>query len=166
MATPLHPVDTRTAADGGPRQLATFSFGGLCFGVEVLQVQEVIRYQEMTAVPQAPPVVRGLINLRGQIVTALDLRSRLGLPAADPDDLPMNVVVRTSEGVVSLLVDEIGDVLQVEPADFEPVPQTLSHPARSLVTGVYKLDGRLLLALDVERAVAVDGDVAPERGAA
>ncbi|MGE0042041.1 MAG: chemotaxis protein CheW [Vicinamibacterales bacterium] len=166
MATHIHPVGTGdAAAEDGSRQLATFSLGGLCFGVEVLQVQEVIRYQEMTAVPKAPPVVRGLINLRGQIVTALDLRSRLGLPEAPAGALPMNVVVRTSEGVVSLLVDEIGDVLQVEPADFEPVPQTLTHPARSLVTGVYKLDGRLLLALDVERAVNVDGDTPGERAA-
>ncbi|MDP1572509.1 MAG: chemotaxis protein CheW [Vicinamibacterales bacterium] len=142
------------------RQLATFTLGDMYFGVEVLQVQEVIRYQEMTAVPRAPAVVRGLINLRGQIVTAIDLRRRLSLPALDADRRPMNVVVRTGEGVISLLVDEIGDVLEVEGSCFEPAPDTLVGPTRELVTCVFKLSGRLLLVLDVERTVSLDDEAA------
>src|ERR671936_28074 len=94
-------------------KFCTFTLDGLLFGVEVLKVQEVIRYLEMTRVPLAPAVVRGLINLRGQIVTAIDLRRRLELSDRPADQQPVNVVVHTDDGAVSLLVDEIGDVLQV-----------------------------------------------------
>ena len=92
-----------------PQQYCTFLVDGHYFGLDVRKVQEIIRYQEMTSVPLASPVVRGLINLRGQIVTAIDLRRRLDLTERPEGTLPMNVVVRTEEGVVSLLVDEIGD---------------------------------------------------------
>ncbi len=135
------------------RQYCTFFLGGHYFGIDVLEVQEVIRHQEMTRVPLAPPVVRGLINLRGQIVTALDLRRRLDLPDRPGGGLPVNVVVRTDDGAVSLLVDEIGDVLQVPEESFEPPPETLKGTARDLIRGAYKLDGRLLLILDTERVV-------------
>src|SRR5437016_5385400 len=107
------------------QQYCTFSLQGLFFGVEVQQVQEVIRYQEMTHVPLAPRVVRGLINLRGQIVTAIDLRRRLELTDLPPGRLPINVVVRTDEGPMSLLVDEIGDVLEVAEEVFERPPETV-----------------------------------------
>jgi purine-binding chemotaxis protein CheW len=143
------------------RQFCTFYLDGNYFGIDVLQVQEVIRYQEMTRVPLAPAVVRGLINLRGQIVTAIDLRRRLGLPDRPDGERPVNVVVQTDDGAVSLLVDEIGDVLRVAEAAFEGPPETLRGPARDLIRGAYKLDGRLLLILDTERAVTHDREVAP-----
>ena len=108
------------------RQLCTFLLDEMLFGIDVMNVQEVIRYQEMTAVPLASSVVRGLINLRGQIVTAIDLRARLGLPRARRGRAPMNVVVRTDDGVVSLLVDEIGDVLEVDERSYERAPETMS----------------------------------------
>jgi purine-binding chemotaxis protein CheW len=125
------------------------------YGVDVRQVQEVIRYQELTRVPLASPVVSGLINLRGRIVTAIDLRRRLGLPARPVDKLPMNVVVRTGDDAVSLLVDEIGDVIEVPADKFEAPPDTLRGPARALIEGVYKLDGRLMLVLDTKQSVEV-----------
>ncbi|WP_019873635.1 chemotaxis protein CheW [Sporichthya polymorpha] len=135
-----------------PRQLCTFTVDDLYLGVDVMEVQEVIRYQEMTAVPLAPEVVRGLINLRGQIVTALDLRRMLDLPPLEGDELPTNVVIRDgADEAVSLLVDQIGDVVDTDPADFEPPPPTLSGPARDLVLGAYKLPHALLLVLDTER---------------
>ena len=135
------------------RQLCTFFLDGHLFGVDAQSVQEVIRYQEMTRVPQAPPSVSGLINLRGQIVTAIDLRSRLGMKPREVGKLPMNVVVRSDEGAVSLLVDQIGDVIEVDAEKFETPPDTLQGPAGELVTGAYKLDGRLLLLLDCDMAV-------------
>jgi purine-binding chemotaxis protein CheW len=138
------------------KQFCTFFLDGLFFGVGVQKVQEVIRFQEMTRVPQAPPVVGGLINLRGQIVTALDLRRRLELREREAGQRPMNVVVRTDDGVVSLLVDEIGDVVEVDQESFEPPPETLRGVARELVRGVYKLKDRLLLLLDTERVVNLD----------
>src|SRR5437868_11453098 len=100
-------------------QYCTFYVDGHYFGLDVLQVQEIIRFQEMTRVPLAPPVVRGLINLRGQIVTAIDLRRRLEMPDRLDDQFPVNVVVHTDDGAVSLLVDEIGDVLEVSEVLFE-----------------------------------------------
>ena len=139
------------------QQYCTFYLDGLFFGVEVRKVQEVIRYQEMTRVPLAPPVIKGLINLRGQIVTALDLRRRLELSQRPDDQLPMNVVVRTDEGAVSLLVDEIGDVLDVADETFERPPETIDGVARELVRGVYKLRERLLLILDTEKTVQLGG---------
>jgi purine-binding chemotaxis protein CheW len=135
------------------RQYCTFFLDGHYFGIDVLEVQEVIRYQEMTRVPLAPAVVRGLINLRGQIVTAIDLRRRLDMPHRPENDRPVNVVVQTDDGAVSLLVDEIGDVLQVPEEAFERPPETLQGTARELIRGAYKLDGRLLLILDTARAV-------------
>ncbi len=157
-ATPLLARDGAAAHAGTARQFCTFVLDDLYFGVEVLKVQEVIRYQDMTRVPLAPSVVHGLINLRGQIVAALDLRRRLELPDRSDDARPMNVVVLTADGVVSLLVDEIGDVVEVDHASFERPPDTISGAARALVTGVYKLKDRLLLALDVEQTTSLDAD--------
>lgn len=136
------------------RQFCTFRLDGHFLGVEVERVQEVIRYQEMTPVPLAAAAVSGLINLRGQIVTAVDLRQCLGMPPRPEGKLPMNVVVRANERAVSLLVDEIGDVLDVPGDSFEQSPTTLDKVDRSLFTGVYKLDGKLLLVLDTDKAVA------------
>jgi purine-binding chemotaxis protein CheW len=137
------------------QQFCTFFLNGLFFGIEVEKVQEVIRHQAMTPVPLAPKLIGGLINLRGQIVTAIDLRLRLGLPERKTGELPMNVVARTEGGAVSLLVDEIGDVLEVQEQQFEDVPQTMRQ-ARELIRGVYKLPDRLLLVLDTAQAVSVE----------
>ncbi len=138
-------------------QYCTFFLDGHYFGIDVLKVQEIIRYQQITRVPLAPAVVRGLINLRGQIVTAIDLRRRLDMKDRPADQLPVNVVVQTADGAVSLLVDEIGDVLEVAEKDFESPPETLRGTARELIRGAYKLPGRLLLILDTDRAVDMNG---------
>jgi purine-binding chemotaxis protein CheW len=138
------------------RQLCTFAVDGLMFGVDVIHVQEVIRYQEMTPVPLAAKVISGLINLRGQIVTALDMRVRLGLSPRSADQLPTNVVVRHAEGVLSLLVDEIGDVVEVDAATFEAPPDTLPASSRAIIDGVYKLKPQLLLLLNTDRAIRVE----------
>jgi purine-binding chemotaxis protein CheW len=139
-------------------QLSTFMLGNLLFGVNVERVQEVLRYQLMTRVPQAPEVIEGLINLRGQIVTAIDMRRRLELPPRAGGQHPMNMVVRTEGGAVSLLVDEIGDGADVEASTWERPPENLSPIARELISGVYKLKDRLLLLLEVDRAVDVGCD--------
>lgn len=135
------------------QQFCTFFLNDLFFGVEVEKVQEVIRFQEMTRVPLAPKLVGGLINLRGQIVTALDLRKKLELPNRANKQVPMNVVIRTDDGAVSLLVDEIGDVVEVEQSAFELPPDTLTGTARQLIRGAFKLKNRLLLVLDTDKAV-------------
>ena len=135
----------------GSRQYTTFVVEDLFFGVDVLRVQEVLRYQDMTAVPRSDGTIEGLINLRGQIVTALDMRRRLGLAHRTEGQTPMNVVLQSDDGAVSLLVDDIGDVIAVDPEAFEPPPATLEPAASEMLEGVYKLDDRLLLVLASEQ---------------
>jgi purine-binding chemotaxis protein CheW len=139
------------------QQFCTFYLDGAAYGVEVHKVQEVLRWQQTTPVPLAPPTIGGLLNLRGQIVTAIDLRHRLAMPPRPEGCEPMNVVVRTAEGAVSLLVDEIGDVVEVGEESFELPPDTLSEIAKQMTSGVYKLKDRLLLVLRMEKAVEVSG---------
>ncbi len=139
-------------------QLCTFSVDDLFFGVNVQHIQEVIKYQELTPVPLANNTVRGLINLRGEIVTAIDLRRRLDLePNGDIE--PMNVVVCQDDEVVSFVVYEIGDVIEVYDRDFEKVPETINGKIKSLIDGVYKLEERLLLVLDTDKVTALDEQV-------
>jgi len=133
------------------QQFCTFSLNEQLFGVPVQRVQEIIRYQHTTRVPLVANVIHGLINLRGQIVMAVDLRRRLGMKERKLDTEPINVVVRAQEGSVSLLVDSIGDVVEVEEKTFEKPPQTLSVAMRKLITGVHKLDSGLMHVLDTEK---------------
>lgn len=139
--------------EGG--KYCSFKVGELLFGIDVQDVQEVLRYQEITRVPLAPPVVRGLINLRGQIVTAVDMRRQLNMEDRPAGVMPMNVIVRTREDPISLLVDEIGDVIEVDPEGFEDIPPTVSGVVRELMSGVHKLSEGLLLVLKTERAVSI-----------
>lgn len=136
-------------------QYCTFELDRLYLGLEARCVQEVLRAQPVTEVPLAPYAIRGLMNMRGQIVLVIDLRRRFGLPEAPPHVRPVNVLIRTDEGLVSLLVDRVGDVLEISPGDFEPVPDTLDGEARSLLRGAHQLPERLLLQLDAARAASV-----------
>lgn len=140
-------------------QFCTFYLDGLLFGVELNCVQEVIRSLEMTQVPLAPRVISGLINLRGQIVSAVDLRRQLDMDPRPADSAAMNVVVRSDDGPVSLLVDEIGDVVEVDETTFEPAPETLQSSVRSMILGVHKLNLQLMHVLDTRMACQT-GDVA------
>ncbi len=146
---------TRVASIPDNLQFSTFFVGRFFFGIDVLDVQEVLRFQKMTRVPLAPAVIEGLINLRGQIVPAIDMRRRLGLEPRAEEESPMNLVVRSDEGAVSLLVDDIGDVLQVDASSYEAPPANLSPPARELIRGIYKLRNRLLFVLDTGKTIDV-----------
>ncbi len=143
-------------------QLCTFRVGDLYLGIDVLEVEEVLYQADLTAVPHAAPAVCGLINLRGQIATTIDLRNRLGLEPRDEEARPIHVVVRSAGESISLLVDSIGDVLEVDPAAYEPPPETTTGPARDLILGAYKLEDELLLTLDVRKAAHAGSPV--ERG--
>ena len=135
------------------RQFATFEVADQLFGVEVHTVQEVLSYNEYTPVPLAPPAVGGLFNLRGQVIAAVDLRVQLGLARQAMQGPVMNVILRGDGEPVSLLVDRIGEVVDLDDDAFELPPDTLAGPTRELVTGTFKMDGRLMLALDVSQAV-------------
>jgi purine-binding chemotaxis protein CheW len=147
-------------------QLSTFHVGKYLFGVDVSLVQEVVRLQQMTPVPLAAREIAGLINLRGEVLTAIDLRARLGLPPAESGTSgrePVNVVVRVDDEPVSLLVDEIGAVLEVSQVPFEQTPSTVDERVRDLLLGAYTLPDRLLLALNARRVLDVgsNGGSAP-----
>jgi len=147
-----------------PQQYCTFIVDNLFFGVEVLRVQEVIKYQDMTQIPLAPSTIKGLINLRGQIVTAIDLRQRLEMPERAEGQEPMNVVIRTDDGTVSLLVDEIGDVWELTDDTLEPPPPTIHGVAKELVIGVHKLEDQLLLVLDTDKVISLSPEKAGVAG--
>ena len=142
-------------------KICTFWIGQLYLGLEIRHVREIVRYQDMTPVRLAPPAVCGLLNLRGDVVTAIDLRRRLGLPGAAHEDLPTIIIVEVEPYRVGLLVDKVDDVVEVSAEIFEDPPDTLDTVARKFIRGVYKLDDRLLLALDIHAATQLTPS--PER---
>lgn len=132
----------------------TFLVDGHLFGVPTTEVLELSRFQKLTPVPLAPAAISGLMNLRGQVVTALDMRCRLGFSPRPEGLLPMNIVLRREDVLVSLLVDKVGEVLDLDESTFEQPPDTLRGLARQLVRGVHKLPGRLLLLLDTQKILS------------
>ncbi|MDK3255236.1 chemotaxis protein CheW [Blastococcus capsensis] len=154
MTAPSTAPSSGSEAPAISGQLATFRLDGDLYGIEVEHVQEVLRSQQLTRVPLAPTAVAGLINLRGQVVTAIELRERLGRPPRPEGTDPVVIVVRLHGEAVSMLVDSIADVVDVDASDFEAPPDTLEGQARDLIRGAYKLSGTLLLALDVQKAVS------------
>lgn len=147
---------------GDPSQirLCTFRLGDMLLGVDVRAVQEVLRDADLTPVPHAAAAICGLINLRGEIAIAMDLRTRLGMAPAEDREGQTHVVVASVGEPVSLLVDEIGDVIDVGPDRYEPPPVTMDPLTAELVLGTYKLDDELLLVLDVPRVVAAPAEQA------
>jgi purine-binding chemotaxis protein CheW len=137
------------------RQYATFRVHDLFLGIEVDSVQEIIRQQKMTVVPLAPGVIEGLINLRGQIVIAIDARRSLGLPAWQGEDSRTNIVVRSEDGAVSLLVDDIDDVMDVPLDAWSPVPDNMPAEQRELIECVYNLKQGLMLAINTANLLQV-----------
>lgn len=131
--------------------------GGLLIGVNVDAVQEVTAGVEMTPVPLASPLVAGLLNLRGEIVTAVDVRQCLQLAERPADQRPVHVILRIADGCVSLLVDETGDLLTVDPDDVEEPPPEFRGARRDLIAGAYPLAGGPLLALDIDAVLAASG---------
>lgn len=147
------------------REMVTFVLEDALLGIDVGAVQEVLGELPLTAMPLAPPAVAGLVNLRGEVLLAVDLRARMGRPPRQADEPASHVILRTDQGQVCLVVDRIGEVVEVGDHQFEPSPQTLSERARDLVLGAYKLTDELLLDLDVRTALDVDPDSTREHPA-
>jgi purine-binding chemotaxis protein CheW len=137
----------------------SFRLAGERLGVSVVRVQEVLTAQAISPVPLAPPEVAGFLNLRGQIVTAVDLRVRMGLPPRSGDQTSMNIVVRHQDELFSLLVDEVGDVVGTEASAVEPAPSTLASHWRACAEGVIRLEGELLVVLDVDNLLGSHASV-------
>lgn len=149
-------IDAKSSAKGdGPRDFVTMTVAGQLFGIPVLTVQDVLGEQRITRVPLAPPEVAGTLNLRGRIVTAIDMRQRLGLPARPPEQHGMSVVVDRDGELYSLVVDAVGEVLRLEVEQYERNPATLDPVWRDVSTGVYRLDDNLMVVLDVRRLLEI-----------
>lgn len=135
------------------QQFCTFFINKIYFGIDVLQVQEVIRFTQITPVPLAPPDILGLINLRGKIVTIIDIKSRLQMNQNMIDNYEnnYNIILNNKSELISLIVDDIGDVVEVAENQFEPPPATLKGKMRSFLQGAYKLQDKFLLILNVDK---------------
>lgn len=132
-------------------EFATMSVGGQWFGVPVLTVQYVLKAPAITRVPLARPEIAGSLNLRGRIVTAIDMRVRLGLPPREDGSDVMCVVVEHDSELYSLLVDKVGDVLSLPDSDYERSPAMLDPAWREVAKGIYRLEDRLMVVLDIAR---------------
>ncbi len=133
------------------RQITTFSIGEYSYGIDVMCVQEVTNSLPMTKVPIAPNYVRGLINLRGQIATAIGLRELFGLQSSDNSTTNMTVICKVDGALLSLLVDSIGDVIEVSATCCEAVPDTISGVIRKFTSSVYKTKDALFSIIDLEK---------------
>ena len=134
-------------------QLLTFALDDQLFGIPVNCIRDIFKTKSITSVPLTPPEIAGVVNLRGHIVTAINLRHTLGLPEAKARDINMNIAVDISEEMYSFIVDTVSEVLTLPKSDFEENPATLDDQFRELSSGIFKLDGRLLIVLDVKKLI-------------
>jgi purine-binding chemotaxis protein CheW len=132
----------------------TFTIGDQLFGLPILQVQDVFQLNRLTVVPLAPPECAGVLNLRGRIVTAIDLRVRLGLPPNRQDKSPMAVGIDYGGEAFGLLIDKVGEVLKVSKSSFESNPVNLDPRWVKASSGVHRLDGKLMIVLNVDEVLA------------
>jgi purine-binding chemotaxis protein CheW len=137
------------------RQYSTFYVADRLYGIDVMMVQEITKVMSITKVPLAPSYVHGLINLRGQIATAVGLRELFILKDDKKNEEPMNVVCKGDGMLLSLLVDRIGDVIEVDDKDFEPTPETLTNSVKRFMHGVYKIPGSLLSIIEIKKIIEV-----------
>lgn len=140
----------------GSKDFVTIRLAGQLLGIPVLAVQDVIKLQNVTPVPLAPSWVAGVLNLRGRIVTAIDLRDRLGMPKRMQGEKAMSVVVDFKGESYSLIIDSVGEVLSLPDSLFEKNPVTLDQRWREVSDGIYRLDDELLVVLDVRRVLDID----------
>lgn len=143
-------------ADSSTKEYVTFQIEGQLFGIHVMQVQDVLGPQELVRIPLAPREVAGALNLRGRIVTAIDVRMRLGLKAYEGEKPPMSIVVEHDGELYSLLVDKVGEVLKMKEDNFEQNPATLDAVWREVSVGIYRLEEELLLIVDVDKLLDLD----------
>lgn len=137
-------------------ELATFHVGDALCGMDILKVQEINKIMEMTIVPQSPDYVQGILNLRGQIVTIIDLGKKLGLGQTDLGSDPRNIIVNAPGEYVGLLVNKLSDVVAAEPDKIEPAPANMSGIQGSFFTGVYKTENKLIGVLDIKEVLRME----------
>lgn len=146
--------------DASARTLVTMMIGNQLLGIPVSAVHDVLGPQKLTSIPLAPEAVAGALNLRGRIVTAIDVRKRLGLPQRPDDESPMSVVVEHDGEPYSLIIDTVGEVLSVPADRLERNPPTLDARWRAVSDGIFRLDDRLLVVLEVDRLLDFESSLA------
>lgn len=151
MSTTGHHQET---GDGSYCEYVTMTINDQLFGIPVIQVQDVLRPQHTNRIPLAPPEVAGSLNLRGRIVTAIDVRCRLGLPPRAGGEDGMSVVVEQGTELYSLVIDAVGEVLNLPEKDFERNPSNLDQLWREVAAGIYQLDGKLMVVLDINKLLS------------
>jgi purine-binding chemotaxis protein CheW len=149
-------TNTKRGADEERHDFVTMTIRDQLFGIPVLQVQDVLGPQHINHVPLAPTEVAGSLNLRGRIVTAIDVRTRLGLPPRSKEDAGMSVVVEHGSNLYSLIIDAVGEVLSLPASAFESNPSTLDDDWRDVTDGVYQLEDKLMIKLNIDRLLNFD----------
>src|ERR1700757_3440355 len=156
MATDILEAPDAATTNEDTQVLVTLTVGEQLCGVPVLAVRDILGEQPITRIPLAPPEIAGSLNLRGRIVTAIDLRRRLGLPPAPPGQKRMSVVADQSGELYALLVDQVSEVMSLKASTFERNPPTLPPEWAQFSSGIYRLDNRLLVVLDVAKLLALN----------
>ncbi|MCH8926038.1 MAG: chemotaxis protein CheW [Proteobacteria bacterium] len=153
MSSQIETTRSRNAngASDETEEFVTFTIAGQLFGIPVLQIQDVLSSYQITPIPLAPPEITGSLNLRGRVVTAMDLRLRLGLSARAKEAESMSIVAENEGELYSLMVDSVGEVLALSQSAYERNPPTLDAKFRTFSDGIYRLDKQLLVVLDVNR---------------
>lgn len=166
MATALKTPPTsnqRGSQAPGTLQLVSFRLGDEEYGIEITKIQEIILMGEITRVPQTPVYVKGLINLRSNVIPILDLRLRFGLPEGQTNDETRIMVVNVAGKTIGLIVDAVSEVLRVAQEEIAPPPPTVAGLGREYLTGLVKLEGRLLILLDIDKLLDEEGAAITEK---
>lgn len=137
-------------------QLVTFHLEAESYGINVMQVQEVLRVSEIAPVPGAPPYVLGIINLRGNVVTVIDTRSRFGLPQGDIDDSSRIVIIESEGQVVGILVDSVAEVVELHASEIDSAPNVGNEESSKYIQGVATRDSDLLIVVDLNKLLSED----------
>ncbi|MCH7542215.1 MAG: chemotaxis protein CheW [Proteobacteria bacterium] len=149
-------TNAKHSVDDEHHDFVTMTIENQLFGIPVLQVRDVLGPQHINVVPLAPKEVAGSLNLRGRIVTAIDVRTRLGLPPRSDDDPGMSVVVEHGSDLYSLIIDSVGEVLSLPASAFESNPSTLDDVWRDVTDGIYQLEDKLMVKLNIDRLLNFD----------
>jgi len=137
-------------------QWVTFCLGDEKYGINVMQVQEVLRISEIAPVPGAPSYVLGIINLRGNVVTVIDTRNRFGLPSKEPDDASRIVIIETDKHIIGILVDSVAEVVEMRASEIETAPNVGNEENAKYIQGVTSRDNKLLILVDLNKFLSED----------
>jgi purine-binding chemotaxis protein CheW len=153
-SAPPQTASSSLATGSEERQLVVFQLGAELYGVEISRVHEIIRLQAVTRIPHSPPFVEGVINLRGKVISVINLRRRFGLPAADDTRAGRIVVVDINDQVIGMVVDGVSEVLRVNTATIEPPSPAVAGIDSEYLQGIVKLPERLVILLDLDRVLS------------